>query len=68
MTTKGQSQVEGQNENMGLNEEEEPKWDYTTSESTFYTGAAVVGLNLLVILAVILDRFVPSFHSFITGK
>ena len=49
-------------------EEEAVKWDYTNRKQTLYTGAAVVGLNLLVILLVILDRTVPAIHSFITGK
>ncbi len=48
--------------------EEAVKWDYTNREQTLYTGAAVVGLNLLVIIIVILDRTVPAVHSFITGK
>ncbi len=47
---------------------EEVKWDYTTRESTLYTGLAVVGLNGLVILIYILYRTVPSVHSFLTGR
>ena len=49
-------------------QEEPVKWDYTNREQTLYTGAAVVGLNLLVVVLVILDRTVPAIHSFITGK
>ena len=46
----------------------EPKWDYTTREGNIFIGGAVVGLNLLLVLAFILDRTVPAVHSFITGK
>tara|TARA_B100000579_G_C22598823_1_gene741658 strand:+ start:457 stop:615 length:159 start_codon:yes stop_codon:yes gene_type:complete len=46
----------------------EPKWDYTTREGNIFIGGTVVALNLIVILAAILDRTVPSVHSFITGK
>ncbi len=49
-------------------EDEAVKWDYTNREQTLYTGAAVVGLNLLVIVLVVLDRTIPAVHSFITGK
>ena len=49
-------------------EEQEPKWDYTSSEQTLFLGAVVVGLNLLVIAAFVLDRYVPAVHSFISGK
>ena len=48
--------------------ESEPKWDYTTREGNLFIGGVVVALNLLVVLAVILDRMVPSVHAFITGK
>ncbi len=48
--------------------EEAVKWDYTNREQTLYTGAAVVALNLLVIVVVVLDRTVPAIHTFITGK
>ena len=54
--------------NPGIDQDAPPKWDYTTSKSTMYTGAGVLGLNLLVILLVILDRTVPAVHSIITGK
>ena len=50
------------------NTEEEVKWDYTNPQQTLFIGAIVVGLNLLVVLAVILDKTVPAAHSFITGK
>ena len=50
------------------NLEEEPKWDYTSSRETMITGAAVVGANLLVIIAFFLYRYVPSFHQWISGK
>ena len=46
----------------------EPKWDYTTREGNILIGGAVVGLNLLLVLALILDRTVPAVHAFITGK
>ena len=46
----------------------QPKWDYTSREQTLFTGALVVGLNLLVVLALILDRTVPSAHAFFSGK
>ncbi|WP_320664581.1 hypothetical protein [Prochlorococcus sp. MIT 1223] len=48
--------------------ESEPKWDYTTRGGNIFIGGAVVALNLMVVLAVILDRTVPSVHAFITGK
>ena len=48
--------------------ETQPKWDYTTRNGTLFTGAVVVVLNLILIIFVILDRTVPSVHSFITGK
>ena len=51
-----------------IDQDEPPKWDYTTSKSSMYTGAGVLGLNLLVILLVILDKTVPAVHSIITGK
>ena len=46
----------------------EPKWDYTTSEGNFAAGAAVVGGNLLVIILYILYRTVPAVHDFIVGR
>ena len=46
----------------------EPKWDYTNRRQTLLTGALVVGLNLLLVIGVILDRTIPAVHSFITGK
>tara|TARA_Y100001968_G_C19439290_1_gene761622 strand:+ start:305 stop:463 length:159 start_codon:yes stop_codon:yes gene_type:complete len=46
----------------------EPKWDYTTREGNLFIGGVVVGLNLLLVLALILDRTVPAVHAFITGK
>ena len=46
----------------------EPKWDYTTREGNLFIGGLVVGLNLLVVLALVLDRTVPAVHAFITGK
>ncbi len=48
--------------------ESEPKWDYTTREGNLFIGGVVVGLNLILILAVVLDRTVPAVHAFITGK
>ena len=48
--------------------ESEPKWDYTTREGNLLIGGAVVALNLILIIAVILDRTVPAVHSFIIGK
>ncbi len=44
------------------------KWDYTSSKQTLFTGAMVVGLNLLVVIAVLLDRSIPAVHTFFTGK
>ncbi len=55
-------------ENDAPQQDEAVKWDYTDRKQTLYTGAAVVGLNLLVVILVILDRTVPAMHSFITGK
>ena len=46
----------------------EPKWDYTNRRQTLITGALVVGLNLLLVIGVVLDRTIPAVHSFITGK
>jgi len=48
--------------------ESEPKWDYTTNSQNMFTGGIVVAGNLLVILAVVLYRYVPSVHSLISGK
>ena len=50
------------------NENNEPKWDYTSSRQNFITGAMVVGGNLLVLLIYLLYRTVPSVHQFISGK
>ncbi len=50
------------------NSETQPKWDYTSDRQNLITGAMVVGGNLLVILAYLLYRTVPSVHSFISGK
>jgi len=49
-------------------EENEPKWDYTTSGQTFFIGALTVGLNLLVLILFLLYKTVPSVHAFFTGK
>ena len=49
-------------------EEEEVKWDYTTSEGTRNLGIAVIGGNLLIVLIVILYKTVTSLHTFISGK
>ena len=46
----------------------EPKWDYTTREGNIFIGGTVVALNLIVVIAIILDRTVPAVHAFITGK
>jgi len=46
----------------------EPKWDYTNKEQTLFTGALVVGLNLIVVALVILNKTVPAVHTFLTGK
>ena len=48
--------------------ETEVKWDYTTREQTLFTGALVVGLNLLIIILFALDRTVPAIHNYIIGK
>tara|TARA_Y100001968_G_C19326378_1_gene701965 strand:- start:716 stop:916 length:201 start_codon:yes stop_codon:yes gene_type:complete len=48
--------------------QEEPKWDYTTSGQTLFIGALVVGLNVVVLIAYLLYRYVPAAHSFFTGK
>ncbi len=56
-------------QNLAKNiEEVEPKWDYTSSKQTFILGAVVLGLNALVVLAVVLDRTVPAVHTLLTGK
>ncbi len=47
---------------------EEPKWDYTSSRQNFITGAMVVGGNLLVIMIYLLYRTVPAVHQFISGR
>ena len=49
-------------------QEEEVKWDYTSSRQNFITGALVVGGNLLVILLYLLYRSVPAVHQLISGK
>ncbi len=49
-------------------QQEQVKWDYTSSEQTRLMGAVVVGLNVLVALVFLLDRTVPAVHAFITGK
>ncbi len=56
------------NSTTSTTDEVAPKWDYTSREQTLFTGALVVGLNLLVILAFVLYRYVPAFHSLISGK
>tara|TARA_Y100001968_G_C19397130_1_gene738983 strand:+ start:302 stop:490 length:189 start_codon:yes stop_codon:yes gene_type:complete len=48
--------------------EDEPKWDYTSSRETMITGAAVVGANLLVVIFVVLYKYVPAVHQWISGK
>ena len=45
-----------------------PKWDYTSRGGTLFTGAVVIGLNLILIIAFALDRTVPAVHAFISGK
>ncbi len=57
-----------QNPKENPSEGNQPKWDYTSREQTLFTGVLVLGLNLLVILIVILDRISPTVHSFFTGK
>jgi len=49
-------------------ENQEPKWDYTSNRQNLITGALVVGGNLLVILAYLLYRTIPAFHQLISGK
>ena len=49
-------------------EEEEPKWDYTTSRDAQLTGAAVIGANFLVLIIFLLYKYVPAVHQFISGK
>ncbi len=49
-------------------EEEEPKWDYTTSRDAQITGAAVVAANFIVVIIFVLYKYVPSVHQFISGK
>ncbi len=56
------------NQSTNALDETTPKWDYTSREQTLFIGAIVVGLNLLIVLAAILDRTVPAVHSFISGK
>ncbi len=51
-----------------ISSEAQPKWDYTSRRGTLFTGAAVIGLNLLVIIYIILDRSFPAIHAFTTGK
>ena len=49
-------------------EEEEIKWDYTSSKQTLIIGAVVVGLNVVLLLVAILYNTVPAVHSFFSGK
>lgn len=46
----------------------EPKWDYTSSRQNLITGALVVGGNLLVLVLYFLYRTVPAVHQIISGK
>ena len=48
--------------------EEEPKWDYTTSRDAQITGAVVIAANFLVLLMFLLYKYVPSAHQFISGR
>ena len=48
--------------------EEPVKWDYTSREQTLFIGAAVVGLNFLIIILAILYRTIPAVHTFFSGK
>ena len=48
--------------------EEEPKWDYTTSRDAQITGAVVIAANFLVLLMFLLYKYVPSVHQFISGR
>ena len=54
--------------NEELNDQEEVKWDYTSREGTLFIGALVVGLNVVVLIAFLLYQYIPSVHTFITGK
>ena len=47
---------------------EQPKWDYTSTKQNFFTGSLVVGGNLLVVVLYVLYRSVPAVHQFISGK
>ena len=49
-------------------EEEEPKWDYTTSRDAIITGAAVLVANFVVLVLFLLYKFVPAVHQFISGQ
>ena len=49
-------------------ENDQPKWDYTSSRQNLITGALVVGGNLMVIVLYILYRTVPAVHQIISGK
>tara|TARA_Y100001968_G_C19358212_1_gene718346 strand:+ start:960 stop:1148 length:189 start_codon:yes stop_codon:yes gene_type:complete len=48
--------------------EEEPKWDYTTSRDAQLTGAVVIAANFLVLILFLLYKYVPAAHQFISGK
>tara|TARA_B100000700_G_C14707005_1_gene697254 strand:+ start:311 stop:499 length:189 start_codon:yes stop_codon:yes gene_type:complete len=50
------------------NEEDSPKWDYTTSRDAQITGAVVLLANFLVLIVFILYQFVPAVHQFVSGK
>ena len=62
------NEVNNDSTNKPNPEQEGVRWDYTSRKGTLYTGAAVIGLNLLVVVLLILDRTVPAIHSFFTGK
>ena len=49
-------------------ENDQPKWDYTSSRQNLITGALVVGGNVLVVIVYVLYRYVPSVHQIISGK
>ena len=49
-------------------EEEEPKWDYTTSRDAQIAGAAVLIANFLVLILFFLYKYVPAVHQFISGR
>lgn len=67
--SKGDMGSDPVNSQLGENVPEEAvKWDYTDRKQTLYTGAAVVGLNILLIIIVIMDRTIPAVHAFFSGK